>query len=148
MAKVIAARGRGEPPMDAFEMLGAMVPQVTALNLLAELDYSQMPERGRAWPGAAAAEAGGDLDHGGDDHLQRGQAGGAGIPLPKSLADLADPRLAGRVMIPDISSGGGLECVGAFALTAGGSLRPTSTPGWHLIRASPGCGCGRRAARW
>src|SRR5260370_264197 len=59
-----------------------------------------------------------------------------GSAPPKSLADLADPRLRGRVMIPDISSGGGLEAVGAFALTAGGN-EANIDPGLQLIRSIP-----------
>ena len=43
MAKVLAARGHGDPPMDAFEILGAMVPEVLALKLLADLDYNLIP---------------------------------------------------------------------------------------------------------
>jgi ABC-type Fe3+ transport system substrate-binding protein len=58
------------------------------------------------------------------------------IPLPTSVADLADTRLMGRVMIPDISSGGGLEAVGAFALTAGGS-ETSIDPGLQLIHRIP-----------
>jgi hypothetical protein len=38
MAKVLAARDHGDPPMDAFEVLGTMVPQVLVLKLLADLD--------------------------------------------------------------------------------------------------------------
>src|SRR4029077_4279738 len=59
-----------------------------------------------------------------------------GLPAPTPLADLADPKLAGRVMIPDISSGGGLEAVGAFAITAGGNESDID-PGLALIHSIP-----------
>ena len=137
MAKVIAARGHGEPPMDAFEILGAMVPQVTALNLLADLDYSLIPNA--AALDAAQRQAKLVAIWTTQEMIICNQAklNEQGIPLPKSLADLADPRLASRVMIPDISSGGGLECAGAFALTAGGSLSDIG-PGLALIHRIPG----------
>ena len=118
MAKVIAAR-RGEPPMDAFEILGAMLPQVQALNLLADLDYGLIPnaatlEPAQRQPRAVAIWTTQEMIVANAAKLAE-----QGIPIPASLKDLADPRLRGRVMIPDIGSGGGLEAVGAFALTAG-----------------------------
>src|SRR5260221_8440720 len=39
LAKVIAAKRRGEPPMDTFEILGGTVPQIMALDLLQHIDY-------------------------------------------------------------------------------------------------------------
>jgi putative spermidine/putrescine transport system substrate-binding protein len=60
-----------------------------------------------------------------------------GISPPKSLADLRNAKLAGRVMIPDIASGGGIEAVGAFALTAGGN-EGNIEPGLKLINELPG----------
>ena len=138
MAKVIASlRGRGEPPMDAFEILGAMVPQVEALNLLADLDYGLIPnaqvlapeQRGKTLVAIWTTQ---EMIVANTARLME-----AGIPPPTSLQNLADPRLAGRVMIPDISSGGGLEAVGAFALAAGGSAADIG-PGLQLIHSIPG----------
>ena len=137
IAKVLAARGHGDPPMDAFEILGAMVPQVAALNLLADLDYGLIPnaaplDAGQRQPKLVAIWTTQEMMICNEAELAK-----QGIPLPKTLADVADPRLAGRVMIPDISSGGGLECVGAFALTAGGS-EANIAPGLALIHRIPG----------
>ena len=136
MAKVIAAR-RGEPPMDAFEILGAMVPQVTALNLLMDLDYSLIPNaaalpQAQRQPKLVAIWTTQEMIVCNTEKLAE-----QGIPLPTGLRDLADPRLRGRVMIPNISSGGGLEAVGAFALAAGGSEADIG-PGLELIRSIQG----------
>jgi putative spermidine/putrescine transport system substrate-binding protein len=137
MAKVIAARGHGEPPMDAFEILGAMVPQVAALNLLADLDYSLIPNAAALDPAQRQPRLVAIWTTEEMMICNQAKLAEQGIPLPRSLADLADPRLANRVMIPDISSGGGLECVGAFAITAGGSLTDIA-PGLTLIHRIPG----------
>lgn len=135
LAKVIAAR-RGEPPMDAFEILGAMIPQVTMLNLLAELDYAQIPNAAVLPPDQRMARLVAIWTTQEMIICNVAKLAEAGIPRPTSLADLADPRLRGRVMIPDIGSGGGLEAVGAFALTAGGS-EGNIDPGLQLIRRIP-----------
>ena len=44
-----------------------------------------------------------------------------GIPAPKLYRDLLDPRLKGRVGVPDISGGLGLFVIYGFAIDAGGS---------------------------
>ena len=135
MAKVVAARRR-EPPMDAFEILGAQVPQVNALGLLAELDYAAIPnaaalDPAQRLPNMVAIWTTQEMI------VVNGPAlAERGIPMPTRLQDLADPRLRGRVMIPDISSGGGLEAVGAFALAAGGN-EANIEPGLQLIRSIP-----------
>lgn len=138
MAKVIASmRGRGEPPVDAFEILGAMIPQVQALNLLAELDYGLLPnaralEPGQRMPKLVAIWTTQEMIVANAAKLAE-----IGMTPPSTLQELADPRLRGRVMIPDISSGGGLEAVGAFARAAGGS-ETNIAPGLALIRSIEG----------
>jgi len=137
MAKVIAARGRGEPPMDAFEILGAMVPQVMAMNLLVPLDYTLLPSAAALRPDQRQPALVAIWTTQEMIIYNPATFAEKGIRPPVSLADLADPALKGRVMIPDISSGGGLEAVGAFALTAGGSEADID-PGLKLIRSIDG----------
>ena len=137
MAKVIAARGRGEPPMDAFEILGAMVPQVTALNLLGDLDYKLIPSAAALEPGQRQAKLVAIWTTQEMIVFNTAKFAELGIAAPVALTDLANPKLAGRVMIPDISSGGGLEGVGAFALTAGGSETEID-PGLRLMKRIDG----------
>ena len=55
-----------------------------------------------------------------------------GIPIPKTYADLAHPKLAGRISIPDITSGGGFANFGAMALAAGGDEQNVK-PGLEMI---------------
>ena len=137
MAKVLAARGRGEPPMDAFEILGAMVPQIETLNLVQDLDYALIPNAAALTPEQRQKRLVQIWTTQEMIVCNAAKLAEQAIPLPTSFADLADKRLSGRVMIPDISSGAGLECVGAFALTAGGDLSNID-PGLELIHSIPG----------
>jgi putative spermidine/putrescine transport system substrate-binding protein len=138
MAKVIAAaRGHAEPPMDAFEILGAMVPQIEALKLLQDLDYSLLPNAQALEPSQRQKQLVAIWTTQEMIIYNVAKFAELGIAAPTSLKDLADPRLKGRVMIPDISSGGGIEAVGAFALTAGGSETDID-PGLKLIHSIDG----------
>ena len=122
MAKLIAARG-GEPPMDMLEILDAIVPDMKAGGFLQPLDLSLIPNV---------------------KHLAKGQYNDLmvanwttqegicynaakfkelGIPAPKTYDDLGNPKLAGRVQIPDIVSGGGLAAVAGFSFSNGGDLQ-------------------------
>lgn len=135
LAKLIAARG--QVPFDLYEFLGTMRPEIEGRNLLAKLNLRNIPNAK-----SVAALQPNDLMvptwvtqemiiYNPDKFRENG------IPAPKSLADLRHPKLAGRVMIPDISSGGGIEAVGAFALTAGGD-EANIGPGLRMIREVPG----------
>ena len=55
-----------------------------------------------------------------------------GIPVPATYADLEHPALEGRVMIPDITSGGGLANFGGLVHAAGGD-ETNVQPGLDLI---------------
>jgi hypothetical protein len=123
-------------PMDAFEILGAMIPEVLALKLLADLDYSLIPNAQALEPAQRQAKLVAIWTTQEMIICNAAKLAEQEIPLPTSLAKLADPRLRGRVMIPDITSGGGLEAVGAFALTAGGS-ETNIDPGLQLIHRIP-----------
>jgi putative spermidine/putrescine transport system substrate-binding protein len=136
MAKVLAARDHGDPPMDAFEILGAMVPELLALKLLADLDYNLIPNAQALTQAQRQAKLVAIWTTQEMIICNAAKLAEQGIPLPTSLADLTDPRLRGRVMIPDITSGGGLESVGAFAMTAGGD-ETNIDPGLQLIHRIP-----------
>jgi len=135
LAKLIAARG--QVPFDLYEFLGTMRPEIEGRGLLAPLDMKNIPNA-RA---VASMQPNNlmvptwitqEMIIYNPERFKE-----AGIPAPRSLADLRDPKLAGRIMIPDIASGGGIEAVGAFALTAGGD-EANIGPGLTLIRELPG----------
>ena len=121
MAKLIAARG-GEPPMDMLEILDAIVPDMKAGEFLQPIDAAQIPNVMHLAEGQYN-----DLMVA-NWTTQEGICYNAakfeelGIPAPKTYSDLGDPKLAGRVQIPDIVSGGGLAAVAGFSFANGGDL--------------------------
>ncbi|MBI3370892.1 MAG: extracellular solute-binding protein [Betaproteobacteria bacterium] len=133
-AKLIVSRG--QLAFDAFDFLGTMVPEIRGRDLLAKLDLKSVPNvkflqsdqyndyMVATWNTQEVIIYNKDKFR--DNNLQP----------PESLADLRNPKLSGRVMIPDISSGGGIEAVGAFALTAGGNEQNIDA-GLKLIREIP-----------
>lgn len=135
-AKIVAARGR-DVPMDAFEILGSLLPEVAGRNLLAPLNHANIPneqyiDKSQIAPTVVATWTTQEMIFYNTEKFQE-----LNLQPPKSLRELTNPAFAGRVMIPDISSGGGLEGVGAFALTAGGD-ETNIEPGLRLIREIPG----------
>ena len=56
-----------------------------------------------------------------------------GLPAPVTYNDLTNPKLKGRISIPDITSGGGLANFGAIAHAAGGDEQNVD-PGLDLIK--------------
>ena len=134
LAKLIAARGQA--PFDLYEFLGTMRPEIEARGLLNKLNMTNIPNAK-----VVAALQPNDLMvptwitqemiiYNPERFRENG------IPVPVTLADLRHPKLSGRVMIPDISSGGGIEMVGAFAMTAGGD-EVNIAPGLKLIKEIP-----------
>lgn len=131
-AKLVSARG--QVPFDVFEFLGTMRPDVEGRQALAKLDAAGIPNA-KGLPSATADMVPTWITEEMIIYNKKAFADN-GIAPPKSLADLKNPKLAGRIMIPDISSGGGIEALGAFALTAGGDERNIE-PGLKLINELP-----------
>lgn len=134
LAKLIAARG--QTPFDLFEFLGTMRPEIEARGLLSKLNMGNIPNakvvaalqpNDTMVPTWITQEM---IIYNPERFKENG------IPVPTTLADLRHPKLSGRVMIPDISSGGGIEMVGAFAMTAGGD-EVNIAPGLRLIKEIP-----------
>jgi spermidine/putrescine-binding protein len=133
-AKVIASRGR--PAVDVLNFQANLVPEILGRNLLLKLNLKNLPSA-RALPADKYTDfmvatwntqemIVYNKDKFRDNHLAP----------PESLSDLRNAKLAGRVLVPDISSGAGIEAVGAFALTAGGNEQNID-PGLRLIREIP-----------
>ena len=57
----------------------------------------------------------------------------AGIPAPKRYLDLADPRLKGKVSLPDISAGGAITAIVGMSYEGGGSEADIG-PGLDLVK--------------
>ena len=134
LAKLIAAHG--QVPFDVMEFLGTMRPEIEGRKLLAKLNLANIPNA----KGLHFAPPSDDMVPTWitEEMIIYNKKAFAenGIPPPQSLTDLRNPKLAGRIMIPDIASGGGIEAVGAFALAAGGD-ETNIAPGLKLINELP-----------
>lgn len=122
LAKLIVARGK-EPPFDLCEVDEPAAPQFMRANVLQKFDASKLPNAG----GLISP-----ILHDGylvpDWVFQDGVVYNAdkfkelGIPVPKRYSDLINPKLKGRVGVPNITGGLGLFVVYGFAVDAGGSI--------------------------
>ena len=131
LAKLIA--GRGKAPFDVMEVLDAQEKDFFETNeFIQKVDLSMISNKS-------------DLDKSDYNewrvaswHTQesicydKDKFAELDIPIPKTYADLAHPKLAGRISIPDITSGGGLANFGAMALAAGGDEQNVK-PGLKMI---------------
>ena len=120
MAKLIAARGH-EPPFDLFGTMDNFLPQLAAGNFTEPLDLTQVPN---------LRELDKSMYDSGKVMIWITQEGviynptkfaKAGIPAPKRYQDLADPRLKGKVSLPDISAGGAIPAIVGMSYEGGGS---------------------------
>ena len=132
VAKLIAARGQ-EPPFDLLETMDNFLPQLGVGNFTEKLDLTQLPNLGQ-------------LDKSMYDSAKvmiwiteegiiynRQKFVEAGIPAPKRYLDLADPRLKGKVSLPDISAGGAIPAIVGMSYEGGGSEADIG-PGLELVK--------------
>jgi putative spermidine/putrescine transport system substrate-binding protein len=136
LAKLIASRG-GEAPFDVFEIIDATLPSVMEGDFLQPLDYSLIPnakyinkDRTRKKVVATWVTQEG-ICYLSDKFKE------LGIDPPTTYADLANPKLEGRVMIPDFVSGGGLAMLSGFAISQGGNIDNVK-PGLDLVKKIKG----------
>ena len=132
VAKLIAARGQ-EPPFDLLETMDNFLPQLGVGNFTEKLDLAQLPNLGQ-------------LDKSMYDNAKvmiwiteegviynRQKFVEAGIPAPTRYLDLADPRLKGKVSLPDISAGGAIPAIVGMSYEGGGSEVDIG-PGLELVK--------------
>ena len=131
MAKLIAARG--QPVCDVIEILDAMWDPMMELGFLRKPDFSKIPNA-KFLPDRLVSEW-----RTGSWFTQEGicydskKFAEHNIPTPTTYKDLIHPELAGRIQIPDITSGGGLANVGGLTYAAGGEEQ-NIVPGLTLIQ--------------
>lgn len=131
IAKLIAARGSAAP-FDLMETMDNFLPALEEGGFLDKLDAGLIPNA-KQLPRSAF--------DGNKVLIWTTQEGivynaakfkEAGIPAPKKYADLADPRLRGKVSIPDVSAGGAIPAIVGMAVEAGGDEHNID-PGLDLI---------------
>ncbi len=131
IAKLIAARGNAAP-FDLMETMDNFLPALEEGGYLDKLDPARIPNA-KQLPKSAF--------DGNKVLIWTTQEGivyntakfkEAGIPAPKKYADLADPRLRGKVSVPDVSAGGAIPAIVGMSIEAGGDENNID-PGLALI---------------
>ena len=136
LAKLIAARGR-EPPFDVVEILDAQVDQVIEAGLLQPLDYSAIPNANQIEPYQRMPNAVGNWTTQEVICYDKGKFAELGLPVPTTYKDLANDKLEGRVMLADITGGGGLANFAGMVYASGGDTTNVK-PGLDLIKTIKG----------
>ena len=131
LPRLLAARGQ-QPPVDVVEVDDQTTPDLLKAGLLAKLDLSQIPnvsqldksmydnDRVAYW---AAEQA---ILYNVDKFRD------AGIAPPTRYSDLANPKLAGRVVMPDVSYYASTYVLLAMAYENGGS-ETNPQPGFDVL---------------
>lgn len=131
LAKLVAARGRAAP-FDVMEILDATLDQMIEGGMLEKLHLVQIPNRQHleSWQHNEWVVANWTTQEVICYHKDKYKE--LGLEAPKTYTDLANAKLAGRVMIPDITSGGGLANFAGITYAAGGDVKNVK-PGLDLI---------------
>jgi putative spermidine/putrescine transport system substrate-binding protein len=131
LPRLLAARGQ-QPPVDVVEVDDQTTPDLLKAGLLAKLDLRQIPNIGQLdksmydddrvayW----AAEQG--IIYNTDKFRD------AGVPPPTRYTDLANPKLAGRVVMPDVSYYSSTYAILCMAFENGGDEAHTQ-PGFDVL---------------
>lgn len=121
MAKLVAARGQAAP-FDVYETMDNFMPGLVQGGFLAPLDLKKIPNTADL-VSAGYADANRVMvwitQEGIIYNTEKFKE--LGIPKPTKYADLLDPKLKGRVSIPDISAGGAIPAIVGMAIEGGGS---------------------------
>jgi putative spermidine/putrescine transport system substrate-binding protein len=132
LAKLIAARGKA--PFDVMEVLDAQEKDFfVSHDFIQKIDTSSIPNvkyledwQYNDWR-IASWHTQESICYNRDKFKE------LGLPVPVTYNDLTHPKLAGRLSIPDITSGGGLANLGAMSHAAGGNEQNVD-PGLELIK--------------
>ena len=132
LAKLIAARGRGDAPFDTMEVLDAQWHLFEQGDFIQKLDLDIIENKKflarddwNEW------RTGSWLTQEGicyiKDYFEK-----EGIPIPDTYKDLRHPKLANKIIMPDISSGAGLAAFGGLVYAGGGDAKNIQ-PGLDLV---------------
>ena len=132
LAKLIA--GRGKAPFDVMEVMDSQEKEFFITNeFIQKIDYKSMSNVAHLQEGQYNDWRIASWHTQESICFNRDKFAELGIPTPTTYADLINPKLAGRVSIPDITSGGGMANFGGIAHAAGGD-ETNIKPGLDLIK--------------
>lgn len=132
LAKLIAARGRAAP-FDVVEMIDAIVPDFIGANFLQKIDLSAIPNR-RDMPGFAFDDmkvANWVTQEGLVYNFVKFRE--LGLEAPQTYSDFANARFAGKIVFPDVGTGGWVNAMVGVAVEAGGS-EANIDPGMAFVK--------------
>lgn len=131
MAKLISARGQ-EAPFDVMETMDNMLPQLIDGGFIDKIDLKNIPNLSALNP--SYYDANRVMVWITEEGIVYNEAKfkEMGIPKPTKYADLQNPKLKGKVSVPDISAGGAIPAIVGFAIEAGGN-EANIDPGLDLI---------------
>lgn len=132
LAKLIA--GRGKAPFDIMEILDAQIQDFRSAEFLQPLNLDAIPNKAHLEDWQVSDDTIGSWFTQETICYNKDKFAELGIEPPKTYSDLANPKLEGRLSIPDITSGGGLANFGAFA-HAGGGDEANIQPGLDLVKS-------------
>ncbi|GAA4336314.1 ABC transporter substrate-binding protein [Pigmentiphaga soli] len=132
MAKLIAARGQ-PAPFDMMETMDNFLPALARGGFTELLNEAAIPNLANL--PASAHDKNKVMIWATQEGIvyNKEKFKEAGIPAPVHYADLADPRLKGKVSVPDISAGGAIPAIVGMSLEAGGN-EANIGPGLDLIQ--------------
>lgn len=120
LAKLIAARGR-PAPFDVVEMIDAIVPDFIGANFLQKIDLAKIGNK-KEMPSFAYDDmkvANWVTQEGLVYNFVKFKE--LGLDAPKTYSAFADPKLAGKIVFPDVGTGGWVNAMVGVAVEAGGN---------------------------
>ena len=121
MAKLVAARGQAAP-FDVFETMDNFLPGLAQGGFVDPLDLQKIPNV-RDVVSPAYVDSGKVMvwitEEGIVYNVEKFKE--LGIPKPTRYSDLLNPKLKGRVSVPDIGAGGAIPAIVGMAYETGGN---------------------------
>ena len=133
IAKLVAAKGRGDVPIDVMEVGAPLIPLIEEGKFAAKIDHSLVPNKADMPASLYNDRQFVTLTAQYGIAYEKQKFADLGIPPPQTLQDLTHPKLKRKVGFPDIASGPvGWTTVAMLAQSAGGGLE-NITPGLDLL---------------
>jgi len=120
LAKLVAARGQANQPFDVFEVMDATRDDVVEGGFLAKINLNNIPNKAGLRPDQYNDTLVANWTSQEAVVINADKFKELGLPVPTKYADLVNPKLAGRVSFPDITSGGGVAGIAGVNKEAGG----------------------------
>lgn len=131
LAKLVAARGQ-DAPFDVVEVGDDTYPEYRAGDFLEKIDHANIPNLSQLDPSLYGEYIVSNWLSEPSVVYNAEKFAEAGIPAPERFSDLANPALAGRVLVPDITSYNAYFVVTALAQENGGSEADPG-PGFDML---------------